>query len=242
MRHSSNTAVTSDMARSDLADFIGARDLPCVGPKSALAKRQITTIMAGNFNDATHDRRVVAQLQEFAAGVSETALFVSVVVLFSPDGALAEPAFEQALWRRLQAWHEVDRRRFDWDSRVSSDPSSPTFSMSIGGQTFYVIGLHPSSSRLARRFPRPALVFNLHQQFERLSAEGRYDDLSRAITERDIVYSGSSNPMLARHGQSSEARQYSGREVDATWTCPLHCARSLSGFAGRVENPKGNVS
>jgi hypothetical protein len=27
--------------------------------------------------------------------------------------------------------------------------------------------------------------------------------------------------MLARHGESSEARQYSGRLVDSDWRCPF---------------------
>jgi hypothetical protein len=27
--------------------------------------------------------------------------------------------------------------------------------------------------------------------------------------------------MLARHGEASEARQYSGRVVDADWRCPM---------------------
>ena len=34
---------------------------------------------------------------------------------------------------------------------------------------------------------------------------------------RDEALAGSRNPMLARHGRSSEARQYSGRAVDANW-------------------------
>ena len=38
--------------------------------------------------------------------------------------------------------------------------------------------------------------------------------------------SGSINPMLARHGESSEARQYSGRVVDEDWKCPLKDPRS----------------
>ena len=41
------------------------------------------------------------------------------------------------------------------------------------------------------------------------------------ILERDMAISGSPNPMLARHGESSEARQYSGRAVTSDWTCPF---------------------
>jgi FPC/CPF motif-containing protein YcgG len=64
-------------------------------------------------------------------------------------------------------------------------------------------------------------VFNLHDQFERLRAEGRYEKLRGAILDRDIAMAGSINPMLSRHGDVSEARQYSGRVVGTEWRCPF---------------------
>ena len=66
------------------------------------------------------------------------------------------------------------------------------------------------------------MVFNLHDQFETLRAEGRYDSLRQSILERDRQLAGSINPMLARHGETSEARQYSGRRIDEGWVCPFH--------------------
>ena len=65
------------------------------------------------------------------------------------------------------------------------------------------------------------MIFNLHDQFERLRAEGRYEKLRGSILDRDEHYSGSLNPMLSRHGEQSEARQYSGRAVDNDWGCPF---------------------
>ncbi|MGD6716525.1 YqcI/YcgG family protein, partial [Xanthomonas citri pv. citri] len=70
-------------------------------------------------------------------------------------------------------------------------------------------------------FSSPVLVFNLHAQFERLRAEGRYEKLRASILERDEALAGSLNPMLARHGETSEARQYSGRVVGEEWRCPM---------------------
>jgi uncharacterized protein len=63
-------------------------------------------------------------------------------------------------------------------------------------------------------------VFNLHDQFEQLRAQGRYEKLRASIVERDVALAGAPNPMLARHGTVSEARQYSGRVVPADWKCP----------------------
>jgi FPC/CPF motif-containing protein YcgG len=45
--------------------------------------------------------------------------------------------------------------------------------------------------------------------------------LREAIIERDIELNGSANPMLARHGESSEALQYSGRRIEGAWRCPF---------------------
>ena len=107
------------------------------------------------------------------------------------------------------------------DSRISTDPDDPHFAVSFGGEAFFVVGLHPNASRPARRFDHAVMVFNLHDQFERLRAEGRYDGLRSVILKRDKVLAGSLNPMLAQHGEISAARQYSGRAVEDNWACPF---------------------
>lgn len=114
------------------------------------------------------------------------------------------------------------------DPRVSEDPDDPHFSLSFGGEAFFIVGLHPRVSRPARRFERPALVFNLHDQFEKLRAAGVYGKMRSTIVARDVALAGSANPMLARHGVVSEARQYSGRAVDDEWECPFS-GRAVAG-------------
>ena len=64
-------------------------------------------------------------------------------------------------------------------------------------------------------------MFNLHDQFERLREEGLYERMRERILTRDVALAGSINPMLSRFGEESEARQYSGREVDDDWKCPF---------------------
>lgn len=68
-------------------------------------------------------------------------------------------------------------------------------------------------------------MFNLHDQFERLRKEGRYDKMRERILDRDIALAGDINPMLARHGELSEASQYSGRLVGEEWQCPFQDKR-----------------
>ncbi len=224
--HRNSVAPSARPASSTVAQafkaFIAEQAFPCLGARAASARDSITLIEAGDLRDDQFDVALVAAVQAFAAGAQADTLFTSLVVVFAPAPGLSEQAFERALWQRLQAWHAIDHQQFPWDPQVSDDPASANFSFSLGGSAFYVIGLHPGASRPARRYRQPALVLNLHSQFEQLRADGRYERLRAAITERDIALSGSRNPMLAEHGKAPEARQYSGRAVDSRWVCPFH--------------------
>ncbi len=199
---------------------------PCVGAKSALSRGKMQFLVARDIRSAWDDLSVHAALRGFVADYHlDPTLFRSMVLLFEDETPLGESAFEAAMWERIQSLSDKD----EWlgqptDPRVSDNPEDPHFSLSFAGEGFFVVGLHPAASRPARRFPRPALVFNLHDQFERLRAEGRYEKLRSSILDRDVALAGSINPMLARHGAMSEARQYSGRAVEDDWRCP---------FAGR---------
>ena len=203
--------------------FVAASDFPCVGAKSALARGQMRFVVGRDIRSAWDDLRIYPNLLDLARSYrASPALFQSLVVLFEMDAKLDEPGFEEVLWHRLQSLSQKD----EWlgqhsDPRVSDDPDDPHFSLSFGGEGFFVVGLHPQASRPARRFERPALVFNLHDQFEQLRADGTYDKLRTKIIDRDVALAGTANPMLARHGSSSEARQYSGRVVGNDWVCPF---------------------
>ena len=213
------TSTTSAPQR--FLDRVSRPDFPCVGAKSAASQEGIEFFEAGDLREAGADRALLAKLQGFSARAPADALFVSFVAIFAGTPKLPEAEFEAALWQRLQALQALDARGFAWDPTVSCDPASPEFSMSFGGRAFYIVGLHPGAHRRARRVPFAALVFNLHSQFETLREDGRYEKLRAAITQRDIAYSGSRNPMMKVHGEASEARQYSGRLVGADWRCPF---------------------
>jgi hypothetical protein len=121
-----------------------------------------------------------------------------------------EREFHDGLWKQLQSLHDLDARSNPWAPGVSSDVQASTFSFSVASRAFFVVGMHPSASRLARRAPCPALVFNFHEQFNAMKASGLYDKMQGAIRQRDIALQGDINPALARFGEASEALQYSG--------------------------------
>lgn len=214
----------TDAITRALERFIREPGFPCVGAKSALGKGQLKTYVARSITSAWDDLEIHDRLMQFAWGYKQQpTLFTSFAVVFQAPDTLTETAFEHHLWARVQSLTDKD----DWrgqkpDARVSDDPSDPHFSLSFGGEAFFVVGLHPLASRPARRFALPTMVFNLHDQFEALRAQNRYGALKTAILDRDLKYSGSLNPMLASHGTISEARQYSGRRVSDHWSCPYH--------------------
>ena len=209
-----------------LATHVADPAFPCVGAKAALAKGTLNVLAANRIDSAWDDLRIHDGLLRFAAAYrEEPGLYRSFAVVFEGPDDLDEPRFEAALWRRVQSLSDKDVWRGQpYDTRVSADPDSPHFSLSFGGEAFFVVGLHPEASRPARRFARPTMVFNLHDQFETLRADGKYEGLREKIMVRDEAVAGSRNPMLARHGEASEARQYSGRMVEPDWRCPFHYA------------------
>ena len=203
-------------------DFVGAADFPCVGAKAALKRGGMRFVVGRDFNSAWDDLRILPSLHAIGHDYrADPVPFQSLAVMWESGVPASEEAFERKLWARLQSLADKD----DWlgqkpDPRVAHDPDDPHFAMSFGGEAFFVVGLHPRASRPARRFAVPTLIFNLHDQFERLRAEGRYDKLRSSIIERDVALAGTPNPMLAKHGTVSAARQYSGRAVDDDWRCP----------------------
>lgn len=216
-----------DVIAQRFRDHIDAADFPCVGAKSALARGTLKIVPARDLTSAWNDVQIHDEVLNWAFDYRKDPKGLrSLAVVFQGPRDLSEHAFEQCMWERLQSLADKDVWRGQrYDPSVSPDPADPHFSLSFGGAAFFVVGLHSNASRPARRFEYPALVFNLHDQFERLRAEGRYERMREAIIDRDIALAGSPNPMLARHGEASEAAQYSGRVVSEGWRCPFRDPR-----------------
>jgi FPC/CPF motif-containing protein YcgG len=214
--------------REELLAAIADERFPCVGAKSAMARGTLKTLVGHSIESAWDDVKIHSELLEWAKAYRENPEGLrSLAVVFEGPEDLDEERFEAAMWARLQSLADKDDWRGQpYDRSVSPNPDDPHFSLSFGGAAFFVIGLHPNASRPARRMPRPTLVFNLHDQFERLREEGRYERMRDAIITRDVALAGDANPMLARFGEASEARQYSGRKVSDDWRCPFRDPRA----------------
>jgi FPC/CPF motif-containing protein YcgG len=212
------------VAHERLRAMLGDSRYPCAGARAALNTAYyrfgIYRGMAGPGASAglAHD------LWEFVAERPRMKTdFATFIAIFDEADAKSEKLFEKKFWNQLQALHDLDSDAYD--PAVSSDPESSKFGFSFAGHAFFVIGMHPGSSRLARRFAYPAMVFNTHAQFDALEDKSLYDRFVAVVRGRDQALQGSLNPNLAGAGIRSEARQYAGRAVEERWKCPFRPCR-----------------
>ena len=201
-------------------DFILKQKHPCIMAKTlfTLNTYQLKTYKGFRENDSLNS--LVNDLGDYIAQYDfESNNFESFIAVFPDEKFTSELQFEKTLWETLQSLHELDD--CEWDPTVSDNPHDSDFSFSIKGKAFYVVGLHPESSRLARQSPYPTLVFNLHWQFEKLRDMGTYQRVKNRIRKRDAALQGMINPVLKDFGTGSETRQYRGRMVEPQWECPF---------------------
>ena len=217
-------------AHAAFRDIVLQEGFSCIGAKAAFHAQAYGFAVYSKLGSIDSNTGLCRDLCHFTqSGVAKQNEFATFVSVFRGPLLLDEVQFEELLWRQLHDLHEASRKHFGWDGSVSSNPENPEFSFSFAGRAFYVLGMHPRSSRIARQFPWPALAFNPHEQFERLRTEGKWKRMQRSIRARELVLQGSINPMLNDFGEKSEARQYSGRAVSDDWTppgsggkCPFH--------------------
>ena len=207
--------------KKEYRQFILAHDHPCIMAQSVFKTDAVEIHRYNSFGTRETARKLGRDLQAYVDRYDwESNDFVSFLAVFPTIWVDSEKEFETLLWQQLQHLHDTDTRA--WDQSVSHKPEDNTFSFSIAGKAFYIVGMHPHSSRKARQAPYVTLVFNLHWQFEKLREMGSYELVKQRIRDRDKALQGSVNPMLEDFGEGSEARQYSGRHTEREWKCPFH--------------------
>ena len=206
--------------RAHFREFVLDDNHPCVMAQTIFRDDEANIKQYSALKCPISAQRLLDDLGEYVANYNPSDPgFQTFMAVFAHEVVLDELAYEEGLWCLLQTLHNLDTA--PWDPEVSNDPSSENFSLSLHGRAFYVVGLHPGSSRRARRAPYATVVFNLHDQFERLRSMGAYHRVRDRIRKRDKRLQGTVNPMLSDFGSRSEARQYSGRAVDEQWKCPF---------------------
>ncbi len=207
--------------------FLDKKEFPCIAAKAAIARSNVKCMVVSHMACPNDDTEILQFLYEFVDEYRESKDFYhSAAIIFDGPQIYNEEMFDSLLWQRLQAIQRLDARKYNYDNRVDADTSSAKFSFSIKEEAFYIIGLHLLSSRQARQFKYPTLVFNPHDQFEHLKTTSKYENMKNVVRKRDIALSGSINPMLKDFGTASEVFQYSGKVYDESWECPLKINQS----------------
>lgn len=214
------TDSTAAAMHAAFREFVLDPRYTCVGARSAMHRDSYRIGVYDDLGSGAATAGLAADLADFARNIDDVGgPFATFVALFERPRVTDEIGFERALWGQLQGLHDADTAA--WDPSVSDDPADPRFSFSFAGMAFFIIGLHPASARVSRKFTWPALIFNPHVQFERLRAAGKYDRMKAVVRARERALQGDINPMLDDFGIHSAARQYSGRPVEADWRPPF---------------------
>jgi FPC/CPF motif-containing protein YcgG len=212
-----------DVIKTLYFNFLSGKMFPCVAAKAALNMKHIAVLVAMDIRCPHEDEKILEFLYAFIDAYRGTnSPYHSAAVIFKQPSEISEEEYEHNFWKRLISFQNSDRKKYRHDPRVDADPSSEKFSFSLKEEALFVIGLHPSNSRLARKFAYPTLVFNPHQEFEKLRSNNRYNKMRDVVRSRDLRYSGSINPMLHNFGEISEVYQYTGKQYDQDWKCPLN--------------------
>lgn len=214
-------SISEEIIRKNFRKFVIKNDHPCIMAQTVFKQDLYEIHDYLNMNDEDSQKQVIRDIRKYIDSYDfENNQFQTFIAVFSQDKFPDELSFERAMWTFLFNLKNNDPE--SWDEEVSNDVSSEKFSYSLCGKAFYIVGMHPQSSRNSRSAPYPALVFNLHNQFEKLRDMGAYKQVRNRIRKRDKSLQGTINPMVRDFGKRSEAAQYSGRKVSKKWECPYH--------------------
>ena len=206
-----------------IQNLVRQKNYPCVAAIAAMATKDYQLETYSGFGTGISNARIAKDLLGFRDEYQRTkSAYLSFFAIFEDMAELSEEEFEAAMWKELSCMTSVEGISQKWDPQFSSDPADKNFCFSLDGTAFFVVGLHPKSSRKSRQFPVPTLVFNVYDQFRELQKHGRYEPMVQVNRKRDIAFQGSANPMAEIHGDDWESIQFSGKANGAEWKCPFH--------------------
>ena len=205
-----------------LKNFVLQRDFPCVMAKAVARTGLVKHIEVPSLRSPEALDLVLEEVYEFVDNFRSSPKRLSSFIV-STD-AKAHPdfgEFERDFWDFMKRLQAKDHATFPHDPRVGDDPEATNFSFSLKSEAFFILALHPQSPRLARRFHRPTIVFNPHQQFESMRIKGIFTKVRDVIRSRDKKLQGEINPMVTDFGERSEVFQYMGKVYPADAPSPL---------------------
>ena len=206
---------------------------PCIPAVQSMTKHEYLVGLYDDLGEGKHSAELARDLLFFRERQKRSkSLYLSFWALYTPRETWSEEEFEARMWRELSYVSSREVPGTPWDPLFSADPADPRFCFSLGGDAFFIVGVHPTSSRLARRFAYPGIIFNLYDQFEELDRRGQYTAIVKKNRERDVKFQGSVNPMIEKYADRWESIQFSGRNNSPEWKCPFQHGLKPPGDGG----------
>lgn len=207
----------------EIKNLITQKNYPCVAALSSFYKQDYEVNTYSKMGQLHQRPQLRNDLLSYLAQYLETkSTYFTFWAVFEDSFFNDEEHFEAGLWDELSALTSEKTKAFDQDPRFSSDPTDKRFCFSLGGKAFFVVGLHPQSSRDSRKFPWPTLVFNVYEQFDQLMQKDLYQPMIQQNRKRDVQFQGNINPMVEQYGDDWESIQFSGKKNPGSWKCPFH--------------------
>jgi FPC/CPF motif-containing protein YcgG len=205
------------LIHSQFRGMILSPAFPCLGGTGAVRRGDYRFAVYGPLGSDEAIWQCASDLAQFLVESPPHSNPVAVfVVAFHGPLIATEAGFEASLWQHLRGIHRLDPwlEATQCENRETEDGDPGFF---FGDRDFFIVGLHPASSRWARRFGWPILVFNALTHSDQLRISGKYDRMREKILARDHRLQGIDNPSLS----FSQISQFSGRGVGADWQCPV---------------------
>ena len=156
--------IRAQLSVGAFTEIVGHRDYPCLGARSVIRRDRATVGVYGELDALATAPLLLQDLEEFASGVDLNEGFASFIAIFRGPRIIDERHFERLLWSQLRRLHALDEA--PWSEEVSADSDDVGFAFSVAGSAYFLVGMHPMASRVARRAASPILVFNLHEQLQ----------------------------------------------------------------------------
>jgi FPC/CPF motif-containing protein YcgG len=191
---------------------------PCLGGVSAVRRGHYDFALYPALGSPEATAALAQDLSAFVVRFPADTHPVAVcVTVYDGPVCRSEQHFEALLWKQLRGIHQLDQAESRKLPLAVSDVDGEDPGFVFADRNFFVVGLSPASSRWARRFGWPTLVFNALSHMRPLDEAGTFERMRQKIRMRDSRLQGSTNPSI----ELSRAAQFSGRRVGADWQCPV---------------------
>ncbi|CAF1279394.1 unnamed protein product [Adineta ricciae] len=208
--------------KEEFKQHVFSTNFPCLNAKIALKRNAFDFDVYDTFCSEETTKLLWQNLMKFINKQSflweNNHIFTTYVACFRTPENLSEDIFEILLWKQLQQLHEEDvRNGMKWSKNYSNDPSNTDFAFSIGERGFFLVGLHPQSSRNGRRFSKIAIAFNSQDQFTNLRRLNLLTEIKQVVRQNDLLYNGSINPNVIENENGPGPFEYSGKLIQPEW-------------------------